>query len=100
MIVDLERGPTDDGDVSNDKEGWSSSDDLLREIVELTSVPEVEPGDITVKIFAQAAGICKKTARARLDKLVQQGILVTPEGKRREPESNRPVRVWRRAVQE
>ena len=96
-MIDLERG---EPAVALDDQGErSSSDAFLREIVELTSVPEVEPGDITVRAFAEKAGICKKTARARLDALVRRGILTMLEGKRCDVDSRR-VRVWRKAVQE
>ena len=86
-MIDLDRDPP-----SHD----SLSDNLLREIVEMTTVPAMEPGDITVAMFAAFAKIPPKTARSRLDALVRDGIMEVAEGKRRN-EDNRPVCVWRRA---
>lgn len=98
-MIDLERG--EPAVAPGDQEEWSSSNAFLREIVELTNVPEMELDDITVSLFAKAAGnINRKQARRRLDRLVERGVLVSPEGKRRNPVTGRQVRVWRKVQQE
>jgi len=97
-MIDLERDPAIGAEsVSNDYKSWSDDTELLREMVELSTVPMVQPGDITVTAFAEVAGrIPRNTARNRLDVLVRRGVLVTPPGLCLHPETHKYVRVWRK----
>ncbi len=98
-MIDMVRG--EPAVASDEPEQWLPDTVLLRELVELTTVPEVESGDVTITLFVEAAGnISRMQARRRLDSLVERGILVTPKGKRRDPATGRQVRVWRKKVQE
>lgn len=75
----------------------SDTEDLLDELIRLTNVPVRRPGDITVNDYATRARCSRVTARTRLNGLVEEGILET-EMVRRDPDSGRQIRVWRRRV--
>jgi len=65
---------------------------LLDEIVKLTQVRVVQPNDITIADYQAATGMSPATSRARLNELVERGILETATAF--DMDSNRRVRVW------
>ena len=71
-----------------------NNDDILKEIIELTTPPGRQPGDITVKDFMAATGLTETSARRRLTKLVQDYPDAWETLKVRE--GNRAFRVWRK----
>lgn len=61
---------------------------ILDEILELTAPPKMQPNDIALQEYADALGVTRATAKLRLAKLVEQGVLETlivqcDDGKRR-----------------
>jgi DNA-binding Lrp family transcriptional regulator len=72
---------------------WTA-DELLAEIIALTSLPARQPGDITVYDLAEATGIPIQTAENRLKRLVRDGVLATDLVV--DPATSRRVRVYRK----
>ena len=61
---------------------------ILEEMLALTEIPEIQPGDVTLDEYAELAGVTNRTGRARLKKLVDSGqfktlIIYCPDGKHR-----------------
>lgn len=78
----------------------SDADDLLSELVSLSS-PVREEGDVDVLQYWNSLPghdkISIRAARDRLDKLVEQGILIKIKGVY-DPDSRRSINVYRKAV--
>lgn len=61
---------------------------ILQEMIDLTEPPHIESGDVTLSEYAERAGITRSSARNRLQKVVDKGLLETkivkcPDGKHR-----------------
>ena len=67
---------------------------ILDEIVALSSPPVRQPLDITAQDYAERAGCTSTTAKSRLHKLVEAGVMVTETVW--DPEIQHNVRVWRK----
>jgi predicted ArsR family transcriptional regulator len=73
----------------------SQKEHLLRELIELTEIPSLQPTDISLQEYADAVNLTRSAARQRLDKLVASGqyiglLVRCPDGRVR--------RVYRRAA--
>ncbi len=67
---------------------------ILSEIVELTEIyPEKHDDEIMLMEYADEVHLSRNSARARLDKLVEKGILETHLARH----NNKTVRVYRKA---
>lgn len=51
----------------------SQKETLLRELIELTEIPSLQPTDISLQEYADAVNLTRSAARQRLDKLVASG---------------------------
>lgn len=53
------------------------------------------PDEFTAKMFGDWAGISTQRARDLLNKLKKDGVVEELEKKKYDPETNRPVTIWR-----
>lgn len=72
-----------------------TTDDILAELAERYTRIGPQPGEITIKMFAERAGISETTALINLQKEVAAGRLVELKGGRAS-KNGKNVRVWRR----
>lgn len=54
-----------------------TENELLNELERMTSLPEIDPDEITVQMLAARTGLSENSTRNRLNLLVEQGILTS-----------------------